>query len=93
MPSRKYFDEKRPMSSSAGFLALALGEPPDERPERNHADGDERADRLAALLPDEHPEDDAAHAHRREDRSDDVDTFRARVRHVVDELDAEERSR
>ena len=54
-------------------LALALDEPPGERAERDEADREEHADRSAALLPDEDPEHDAAHAERREDRADDVD--------------------
>ena len=54
-------------------LALALAQPPGERAERDDADGDQRAHRLAALLPDEDAEHDAAHAERGEDRADDVD--------------------
>ena len=47
----------------------------------------QRADRLAALLPDEDAEHDAAHAEDGEHRADDVDVARAGVRHVADEPD------
>src|SRR5204863_9950666 len=54
---------------------------------------DQRADRPAALLPDEDPEHDAAHAEGRQDRADYVDAAVARVRHVVDAAAAEEHDR
>ena len=65
-------------------LALAPDEPPGEQGERRRADDEERADRLAAFLPDEDPEHDAAHPEHREDRADDIDAAVARVRHVAD---------
>ena len=61
-------------------LALALDEPPRERAERDEADGEQRDDGAAALLPDEDAEHDAAHAERGEDRADDVDASVAGVR-------------
>ena len=94
MPSRKYFDSKRPASISAGLPSrLRLHEPPGERPEGDDADGDEDDDGLAALLPDEDPEHDSSHAHGREDRADDVHASRPGVRHVVDEPAAYEHDR
>ena len=54
-------------------LALALPEPPGERAEADDADREQRADRRAALLPDQDPEHDAAHAEDGEDRAHDVD--------------------
>ena len=65
-------------------LALAPHEPAGERPERDEADRDQDADVLAALLPDEDAEHDAAHADGREHRADDVDVARPGVRHVAD---------
>jgi hypothetical protein len=41
--------------------ALAPQQPPDERAHGDRAGRDERGDRLAALLPDQDPEHDAAH--------------------------------
>ena len=82
------------MSSSAGLPSrLRRLEPPDERPERDRAHGDESADGPSAFLPDEDPEHDAAHPDRREDRADDVDSPVPGVRDVVDELAAHEHDR
>ncbi len=70
--------------------ALAPHEPAGERPEGEQADRDQDADELAALLPDEDADHDAAHADGRQHRADDVDAARAGVRHVVDQLEADE---
>ena len=48
---------------------------------------DQQTDELAALLPDENAEDDAAHPDHREERANDVDLPRPCVGDVVDELD------
>ena len=68
--------------------ALAAHEPPGERAERDGPDREQRRDGLAALLPDQDPEDDAAHAEDRQDPADRVDLPRARVRRVLHEPDA-----
>ena len=88
-PRRKYGDSNSPVSSSAGLPSrLRRTEPVDERAEGERAEREQRADRLAALLPHEDAEHDAAHADDGEERADRVDAARARVRHVTDELDA-----
>ena len=74
IPRRKYFDANRPgVDQRQLVLALAPHQPPHERAESDDADRDQRSDRLAALLPDEDPEHDTAHAERGEDRADDVE--------------------
>ena len=73
-------------SSSVGLPSrLRRDEPAGERAERDEADRDQEADELPALLPDEDADHDAAHADGRQDRADDVDAARARVRHVADQ--------
>ena len=71
-------------------LALAPPEPPRERPEPDRAGCEQRADRFAALLPDENAEHDSAHAEDGQDGADDVDLARARVRRVLHEPDPRE---
>ena len=84
IPKRKYFDLNRSTSSSAGFPSrLRFLQPPGEEAEAADADREQRADRAAALLPDEDPEHDAAHPERRQDRADDVDAAVSGVRRVV----------
>ena len=87
-PSRKRREEQARVEQRRAALALAADEPPDQRGHRDEADRDQDADGLAALLPDEDAEDDAAHPDRREGGADGVDRARPGVGHVVDELQA-----
>ena len=68
-------------------LALAPDEPPGQRDQRHGPDRHEQADELAALLPDQDPEHDAAHADDGQDRADDVDLAGAGVGDVADQPD------
>jgi hypothetical protein len=68
-------------------LALAAQEPPREGPEPDDADREQRRHGLAAFLPDEDAEHDAAHPQHGQDRADDVHLPGARVRRVLHELD------
>ena len=76
--------EERRIEQSRLAFALAAAEPVHEGRHRCHADREQRRDGLAALLPDEHADDEAAHADDREERADVVDRPVARVRHVAD---------
>ena len=69
-------------------LALAPAKPEDQRGQGQRPDYQERGDRLAAFLPDQDAEDDAAHAEHGEDRTDQVDGPRPGVGRVADEPDA-----
>ena len=71
-----------------GAGALAPHQPAGQEHERDHAERDQRAHELAALLPDQDAEHDAAHADDRERRADQVDVPVTRVGHVADQLDA-----
>ena len=91
IPKRKYFDLNRPTSISAGLPSrLRFRSHQASEAEAADAHREQRADRAAALLPDEDPEHDAAHPERRQDRADDVDAAISRVRRVVDAPAAEE---
>ena len=69
MPAVKFGCRNRSGSSRVGLpLALAPHEPAGERDQGHSADGHEQADELAALLPDEDAEHDAAHARGRTGR-------------------------
>ena len=68
-------------------LALAPDQPVGERREGEDADRDERSDPLAALLPDEDAQHDAAHAQNGEDRADGVDAPWPGVRHILHQAD------
>ena len=81
-------NRNRSGSSRVGFpVSLAPHEPPGQQRERDGAERHEQSDELAAFLPDEDAEHDAAHADDGEDRADHVDLPRPRVRHVADQLD------
>jgi hypothetical protein len=54
-------------------LAFAPDEPPGQHRERHGPDRHQQADVLAALLPDQDPQHDAAHADDGQDGADDVD--------------------
>jgi hypothetical protein len=93
-PSLKYLEANRSGSSSAG-LPWRLRRLSQETSSRGavapgHQQG---AHGLAALLPQEDAEHDAAHAQYRKDRTARVDATRSRVRHVAHELDAGEHDR
>ena len=64
--------------------AFAPNEPVDEPCHPRHADRKQRSDRFAALLPDEHADDQPAHPDHRESRADSIDRPIARIRHVAD---------
>ena len=66
---------------------LATDEPVREERQRNGSNRHQQADRLAAFLPDEDPEHEAAHAEHGKDGSDEVDLPRPGVGHIVHELD------
>ncbi len=91
IPSRKTIDLKR-----SGSISVAL--PSRLRRLSHHANDtsadrarcEQRADRLAALLPDEDAEHDSTHAQDGQDGADDVHVARARVRRVLHELDPRE---
>ena len=86
IPSRKCGKRNRSGSSSVGLPGtLALHEPPREQRERDGAERDEQADGLAAFLPDEDAEDDAAHADDGERGADQVDVAGSGVLDVADE--------
>ncbi len=78
-----------------GLLARALApdQPGGEGREGGDADRDQGAHRLAALLPDEDPQHDAAHAEDGEDRADGVDAAWPGVRDVLHHLDPGEHDR
>ena len=65
-------------------LALAPDEPVHQAAHRRRPDREQRRDGLAALLPHEDAEHEAAHPDHGEERADDVDRPIARVRHVAD---------
>ncbi len=71
-------------------LTLAAYEPVRQCDQSEEAGHDERPHRLAALLPDQDAQDDAAHAHDGEDGADHVDVARSRVGHVADQPDVGE---
>ena len=75
--------------SSSVDLALAFAphEPVAEAASPTAPDRQEAPDGLAALLPDQDPEHDAAHADDREDGPDEVDAAVAGVGHVLDQPD------
>ena len=85
--------------NSSGSISVALpallaaAQPPREPDHRDDPEADQQADVLAALLPDQDAEDDAAHADDGEHGAAPVDRARARVRHVLDEPDAREHDR
>ena len=54
-------------------VALALEQPPGQEHQRHDPEGQEQADELTALLPHQDPEDHAAHADDRQDRTHHVD--------------------
>ena len=82
------------MSSRAGFPSrLRRLSHQTSAPSARTPSGDQGPDRLAALLPHEDPEDDAAHADRGEDRADHVHALVSRVRNVVNEPDPGEHDR
>ena len=88
MPIRKGLDRNRSGSSSVSFpCRRRVHEPVGQRRQRDGADHQQRADRLAALLPHEDAEHDAAHAEHGEDGADGVDAARPGVRHVAHLLD------
>ena len=64
-------------------LALTSHQPPRERAETDRTGCEQHSDRRAPFLPDENPEDDPAHADRRQDRADDVDPPVACVRDIA----------
>ena len=67
-------DWNRSGSISVGLPSrLRRTQPVDQAGQRDRADAQERADGLAALLPDQDAEHDAAHADDGQDRADDVD--------------------
>jgi hypothetical protein len=70
--------------------ALSPDEPPGQGPQPEDAQRDQGGDGLAALLPHEDAEDDAAHADHREHRADRVDVAVARVRRVAHEPDVDQ---
>lgn len=74
-------------------FAMAPHQPAGQCPERERADRDRQPDELAPLLPDQNPQDHAAHAEDREDRPPSVDLAGAGVGHVADELDVEQDDR
>ena len=76
--------EERRIEQSGLAFALAAAEPVHQARHRRHADREQCGDGLAALLPDEDADDEAAHADDREERADVVDRAVARVRHVAD---------
>ena len=87
-PMRKFRCRNRSGSSRVGLpSALAPDEPVGEGGERDGADGHQEADELAALLPDEDAEHDAAHADDGQDGADQVDLARSGVGDVLDEAD------
>ena len=65
-------------------LALASAKPVHQARHRSRPDREEQRDGLAALLPREDPDDEAAHADHREERARDVDRPVSRVGHVAD---------
>ena len=65
-------------------LALASDEPVHQAHHRSRADREEQRDGLAALLPREDPDDEAAHADHREERPRNVDRPVSGVGHVTD---------
>ena len=68
--------------------ALAFDEPPGQQRERDRAERHEQQDRLAAFLPHEDAEHDAAHADDGQHGTDRVDVARSGVLDVADELHA-----
>ena len=89
IPIRKCGNRNRSGSSRVGLpCALAFDEPPGQQRERDRAERHEQADRLAAFLPDEDAEHDAAHADDGQHGADRVDLARSGVFDVADELDA-----
>ncbi len=86
------FEEDRVDQRRLAF-ALPTDDPPRERSQRDQADGDQGGNGLAALLPDEDPEHDAAHADCGEDRADDVNLSRAGERNFPDEPGSDEHDR
>ena len=74
-------------------FAVAPHQPTGQRPERERADRDRQPDELAPLLPDQNPQDHAAHADDREDGPRSVDLAGAGVGDVADELDVEQDDR
>ena len=74
-------------------LALAAHQPPGQPGHRDRADRDQRGDGLAAFLPHQDAEHDAAHAEHGQDGADEVDAPGSGVRDVVDELDARQHDR
>src|SRR4029077_9078318 len=72
---------------------LAAYQPVPEGGHRNRAHADQDADRLAAFLPDQDAEHDAAHAQHRQDRADDVDLPWPGVGHVLNQFDAGQHDR
>ena len=71
IPAVKCGNLNRPGSSKRRLpRPLAPHEPVGEQRERDRSDRDQQADELAAFLPDENAEDEAAHADHREDRAD-----------------------
>ena len=72
---------------------LAPHKPVGEQRKGDRSDRDQQSDELAAFLPDENAEHEAAHAEHREDRADQVDLPRPRVGHVTDELDLRQHDR
>ena len=74
-------------------FAVAPHQPTGQRPERERADRDGQPDELAALLPDQNPQDHAAHADDREDGPRSVDLAGAGVGDIADELDVEQDDR
>ena len=88
MPAVKFGCRNRSGSISVTSpVALAADEPPGQRAERDGPDRHEQDDVLAALLPHQDAEHDAAHAHDRQHRADDVDAARPGVGDVVDQPD------
>ena len=73
--------------------ALAFDEPPRQQRERDRADRHEQHDRLAAFLPHEDAEHDAAHADDGQHGTDRVDVARTGVLDVADELHARQAPR
>ena len=74
-------------------VPLASDEPPRERAQPHDADREQREDRLAALLPDQDAEDDAAHADDGQAGTDPVDAAVARVRDVLHQAEPRARRR
>jgi hypothetical protein len=94
IPSRKIFEPNRVGSISAGLaVPLAPHEPGGQQGHGDHADQQQRGDGLAALLPHEDAEHDAAHAEHRQDGTDRVDVAIARVGRIAHPLDVEQDDR